>query len=213
MEALAIGLGLGLAAGFSPGPLLTLVLTSTLQRGAAAGLRVAAAPLLTDLPIVVAAIALASSISQGFLSFLGLFGGTFVVFLGFGTWRDSRAARLGVDSEDEGSAKAKDLLSGALVNVLSPHPWLFWMGIGAPQVVQLHRSGGWLGSLGFLSLFYFGLVGSKALLAVWVGRGRSSLSDALYRRILVACSLFLIFLGIWLMIESGTTWIETRKEA
>jgi len=46
-----MGLGLGLAAGASPGPLLTLVVSSTLARGFGAGLRVALAPVLTDAPI------------------------------------------------------------------------------------------------------------------------------------------------------------------
>jgi threonine/homoserine/homoserine lactone efflux protein len=33
MELMLVGLGLGLAAGVSPGPLLTLVVSSTLARG------------------------------------------------------------------------------------------------------------------------------------------------------------------------------------
>ncbi len=56
MELVLIGLGLGLAAGVSPGPLLTLVVSSTLARGFGAGLRVALAPVLTDAPIIVLAI-------------------------------------------------------------------------------------------------------------------------------------------------------------
>ena len=38
-----MGLGLGLAAGISPGPLLALLISSTLERGFGAGLRVIAA--------------------------------------------------------------------------------------------------------------------------------------------------------------------------
>ncbi len=197
MEILIIGLGLGLAAGFSPGPLLTLVLTATLQRGAAAGMRVAVTPLLTDLPIVMSAIWLASSIPAWTLNGLSLLGGLFVVFLGAYTWRDARDARLDVSESAERSA-AKDLLTGALVNVLSPHPWLFWAGIGAPRVVELQRGAGLKWAAAFLFLFYLGLIGSKVLLALGVAGGRQALTDVWYRRILLACGALLIGLGLWL---------------
>ena len=48
------GLVLGLSGGLVPGPLLTLVASETLRHGAAAGIRVALAPLLTDAPIILA---------------------------------------------------------------------------------------------------------------------------------------------------------------
>ena len=48
------GVFLGLAAGFAPGPLLTLVITETLQHNLRSGIRVALAPILTDAPIVAA---------------------------------------------------------------------------------------------------------------------------------------------------------------
>ena len=46
----------GLAAGLMPGPLLALVIQQTLRHGPTEGIKVAAAPLLTDLPIVAAAL-------------------------------------------------------------------------------------------------------------------------------------------------------------
>jgi threonine/homoserine/homoserine lactone efflux protein len=42
----------GLSAGLSPGPLMTLVIAETLKRGIPAGIRIAVAPLITDLPII-----------------------------------------------------------------------------------------------------------------------------------------------------------------
>jgi len=50
---LGIGLILGLSAGFAPGPLLTLVISETLQHDLKAGVKVALAPIITDLPIII----------------------------------------------------------------------------------------------------------------------------------------------------------------
>jgi len=44
---------LGLSAGIAPGPLLTLVISETLQKDIKAGIRVALAPMFTDVPIIV----------------------------------------------------------------------------------------------------------------------------------------------------------------
>ena len=52
MEALLVGLSLGAAAGISPGPLLVLVVTSSLRGGWPAGVLAAAAPLVSDAVIV-----------------------------------------------------------------------------------------------------------------------------------------------------------------
>ena len=50
LEFLAAGIVLGLAAGFSPGPLMALVLAQSIRYGTREGLKVAAAPLITDVP-------------------------------------------------------------------------------------------------------------------------------------------------------------------
>jgi threonine/homoserine/homoserine lactone efflux protein len=53
MELTLLGIGLGLAAGASPGPLSALLVAVSVDRGFPAGARVAMAPLLSDAPIVV----------------------------------------------------------------------------------------------------------------------------------------------------------------
>lgn len=52
MDALVLGLAIGLAAGLSPGPLLVLVVTESLRSGWRGGMLTAAAPLLSDVVVV-----------------------------------------------------------------------------------------------------------------------------------------------------------------
>lgn len=49
---LTTGAILGLSAGIAPGPLLALVISETLRHGMKAGVKVALAPIISDLPIV-----------------------------------------------------------------------------------------------------------------------------------------------------------------
>ena len=79
---------LGLTAGLSPGPLLTLVVLQTLRHGPREGVLVSAAPLLTDIPIVLAVLlALREFGPSGFfLGILSFGGGCYVLGLAWETW-------------------------------------------------------------------------------------------------------------------------------
>ena len=68
---------------------------------------------------------------------------------------------------------------GVSVNFLNPNPYLFWLTIGAPLLLRAHASS-WVTAVGFLVVFYLGLVGSKSVLAVLVARSRSVLRGRAY---------------------------------
>ena len=92
MSELLLGISLGFAAGISPGPLSALVVTTALQRGVWAGVRVAIAPLLTDLPVVALSVLAVGAFPAGGLSYLAAAGGVFVIFLGLDTYRKADRA-------------------------------------------------------------------------------------------------------------------------
>ena len=203
VEALFTGAGLGLAAGLSPGPLLVLVISASLERGFAGGARVAMAPLVTDVPIVAASLAAASTLPARALTGLTVAGGLFIVHLGVGTVRRAGNPQATASRAAGRQAASGDLWRGALVNVLSPHPWLFWLGIGGPLVTLLWRQSGGPAAAVFLALFYGALVGSKLLLAALLARGRHALGGHAHRRVISACGLLLVGLGLWLVASGG----------
>ncbi len=164
---LIAGMVLGLSAGFSPGPFLTLVILHSLAHGSREGVKVALAPLITDAPIVLLSIFVLARLA-GFHLLLGgitLAGGLFLAYLAYESFRIR-----GFDL-DTSCAKVQSLRKGVLVNLLNPHPYLFWLTVGSPIVIK-----GWAESpfnaAGFLTGFYGCLVGSKVLVAVSAGRSR-----------------------------------------
>ncbi len=195
MTYLLTGLTLGFAAGISPGPLMTLVITRTLERGLAAGLRVAVAPLLTDLPIVVISMLVFSALPPAFELALTLGGALFILYLAWEIAQDARSAHL-TDTRTMQSASApSDLWRGMVVNFLSPHPWLFWMGVAGPILASAWQSDPWAG-VSFLAGFYGLLIGTKVLAAVAMAGGRHLLDDRWYRRLLLASALLLLFFSL-----------------
>lgn len=74
------GVVFGLSAGISPGPLLTLAISETLKFGKKEGVKIAIAPLITDIPIILLTVFILASLSKIgiFLGFISLIGGLFL---------------------------------------------------------------------------------------------------------------------------------------
>lgn len=197
MTELILGLSLGFGAGLSPGPLLTLVVTTTLERGLVAGVRVALAPLVTDAPIVGLTVVLVGAIPGAGLRLLGVVGGVVVALMGIRTARS--ASR--IDGEQDVVRPGVDLWRGVVVNLASPHPWIFWMGVGAPVLVAAWRDAPARG-LAFLAGFYGLLIGSKVAIAFMVHRAGSRLGRRARARLIVIGGVLLVVGGAVLVAEA-----------
>jgi threonine/homoserine/homoserine lactone efflux protein len=196
---LALGLSLGLGAGLAPGPLLALVVRSTLQRGLAAGVRAAFGPLVTDIPIIVLALTLAVTLPETALGSLGVIGGGFVLWLGVEALRETPDP---TTASIDACAPRRDILQGAVTNALSPHPWVFWITVGAPTLGHASISGGAL----FLGAFYLLLIGTKVAIAGALNAGRNRLLQGRgYAIALRSSALLLIATGVLLAIEGLRT--------
>lgn len=210
MAYLLLGLSLGLPAGISPGPLLTLVIATSLRDGLRQGLLVAAAPFLSDLPIILLSIFVLNQLPAWTLPAIGIAGAAYLAYLGWETIRTARHAHLAGEAHTmPARGDRRSLQRGTLTNLLSPHPYLFWAVVGAPALLAA-LSRGPLAAIAFLVGFYGGLVGSKAAIAVLVHSQARWLTAAWYHRILTLLGLLLIGLGILLAWEAVLQLVGNR---
>ena len=172
---LTIGSILGLSAGLAPGPLLALVVSETIAHDIRAGIKVALAPLVTDLPIIVLTVFILSRLSgfHGILGVISLAGGVLVLVMGI---QGIKTKGVALDIQ---KARPRSLTKGILVNMLSPHPYLFWLSVGAPTMTRAKEQH-ILAAAAFVVSFYFLLVGSKITLAVLVGKSKKVLTGRVY---------------------------------
>jgi len=188
------GITLGTAAGLSPGPLLALLVAQTLRYGPGEGIRVALAPLLTDLPIVIAALFLISRLSDTsyLLAAISIAGGLYLVWLGI---ESLRVRGLPIAAREASPLSVRKAMT---VNFLNPHVYIFWAGVGGPLVVEGSNIGA-SAPAAFLASFYLCLCGSKVLIAVLLGRSRGVLGGAAYLWTIRALGVALACFGIWLI--------------
>lgn len=193
MHFLTFGIVLGLSSGYAPGPLITLVITETLRNGVKSGLKVALAPLITDLPIILLTVYILSQISrfQSILGIVSLVGGCVVAYMGF----DCMRVR-GIEIKSNESSSAS-LIKGVLVNALSPHPFLFWISVGAPIVTRAMGQS-IISVVAFIAGFYVCIVGAKMSVALIVGKSRTFLTGRIYLWIMRTLGLALWILAILL---------------
>lgn len=194
---LLTGVLLGLSSGLAPGPLLALVASETLRHGVRAGVRVALAPLITDLPIILITILLLRPLADHALPLAAIHfaGGVYLAWLGVEGVRFRGEERVAVNSAD-------GLRRGVIANFLNPSPYLFWLAVGAPTVLAAWREG-WPAATAFVAAFYALLVGSKVALALALGRARHLLRSGGYIVLMRGLGLLLLVYAVLFLRESG----------
>ena len=193
---ITIGIILGLSAGFAPGPLLTLVIFETLQQGIKSGIKVALAPVVTDLPIILFSLFILDQLSNSnsVLGIISITGAFFILFMAYESIH-SKGYKLNLKEP-----KSKSLTKGILANALSPHPYLFWLSVGGPIMTKAISLNIYV-LLFFIVGFYIFLIGSKVLLAILVGKSKSFLSGDAYIYIMRLLGLALAVLALTLFID------------
>ena len=190
------GLSLGISAGISPGPLFAMVIAQTLRYGLGEGLKTAISPLLTDIPIIFLSVALLAEMS-GYHQLLGLIslaGGLFLLHMAHASFRPGN-----IETPSAATAMGS-LLKGALVNALSPHPYLFWIMVGGPIILNAQTQG-LFSVLSFVTGFYLALIGSKISLALLVNRSRSFLQGNAYHVLMKIMGTVLLLFALLLLKE------------
>ena len=182
---------LGLSAGFSPGPLLTLVIAQSIRYGTREGIKVAIAPLVTDAPIIAVSVLIVSRLAgiHSALGIISMAGGLFVLYLAWETFRAEHP------SSGMPQVRAGSIARGIAVNALSPHPYIFWITVGAPIVIR--ESPLW--AVLFIVSFLVCLIGAKVLVAFLVGRSKKLLTGKIYRLIMVSLGIALFIFALALI--------------
>lgn len=190
------GILLGLFAGASPGPLLALVITETMKYGKKEGIKVAFAPLVTDIPMLVILLLFFSKIANygiipAVISFLGA---VFVTYLGL---ENLRVKHIETNAPQ---ASPKSFRLAVTANALSPHPYLFWITIGMTILFNAARVSFWA-PIVYIVVMYIFLVGTKITVAVLVDKFHRFLPEKAYIIVLRVFGVMLCGFGLFFIYD------------
>ena len=154
---LSQGLVLGFSAAAQPGPLQAYLLSQTIRHGWQRTLSAAFAPLISDGPIVLLVLLVLTRTPDWFLNLMRLLGGLFLLYLAWGAYQ-AFAQAVEVTAVSDTAVTQQSIFKAALMNVLSPNPYIFWGTIGGPILISAWRESV-SGAVAFLLGFYGTLIG------------------------------------------------------
>jgi threonine/homoserine/homoserine lactone efflux protein len=161
------GLTLGFAAGAQPGPFQTYLISQTLSQGWRRAWIAAFGPLISDGPIVVLVLLVLSQIPDWFQRVLQIAGGLFVLYLAWGAYKAWQSFK--PDMKIPPQTGPRSLLRAALMNALSPGPYLFWSLVIGPLFVTAWRDNS-LNAVSIVLGFYFAMIGLNFAVVLLFGQ-------------------------------------------
>lgn len=198
------GLGFGFAAGTSPGPFQSFLISTTLSQGWRRSIIIIFSPLVVDPPIILLMTFLLDQLPGGVLRAIQVAGGLFVLYLAWGTWQSiQKGISLG-ESNDvdvvEGRAITRRIFrQAAMMNVLSPGPYIFWGSVTGPILIEsLEQS--LLHTTAFLFAFYGAFLSIMAIIVAIFERVRR-IDEQTTKNILMLTVVVLVVLGLGLITQ------------
>jgi threonine/homoserine/homoserine lactone efflux protein len=130
------------------------------------------------------------------LAFISIAGGIFLIYLGF------ENLKINIGKFNTKGTNTHSLRKAIIANVLSPHPYIFWMSVGGSFIVK----GNIIESSLFLLGFYLLLIGSKISVALITYKSKILL-ESKYFVIIIRILGFILFGFSIILIKNGILYL------
>jgi threonine/homoserine/homoserine lactone efflux protein len=186
-----------------PGPLLTITISESTQRGAVAGPLLIAGHAVLELLLLIALLFGLGPLlkNETFFIFIAFIGGLIMLWMAFGMFKSLPA--LTVSQESVASKKNNLLVTGAMMSLANPYWIIWWATIGIGYIVLSQKLGFW-----GIALFFIGHITGDMIwyfaISIAVGKGKKLFTDRVYRGLIAICGAFLVGFSFYLVF-SGIT--------
>jgi threonine/homoserine/homoserine lactone efflux protein len=187
------GIGFGFTAAVQPGPFQTYLITPSLSRDWRKTLPAALAPLITDGPIILLCLLVLSRVPAWMERGLFVLSGLFILYLAYGAFRSWQ--RFQEQARQADSSAPSGIFKAALMNALSPYPYIYWTLVTGPILWR-----GWRESpvhgIAFLLGFYATIIAGMGAIIILFGTARK-LGPPVNRALLGISAIALALFGLY----------------
>ncbi len=209
---LSIGFGVGLSGAIAPGPLFTATIKDTLKYGPLTGPMMCIGHLFVEISIILGlALGVSYVINIPIVrALIGVVGGIGLLYLGyqmikernkFESISEESIKNIGANTRELKNDLLPPIKTGFVFTILNPAMFIWWFTIGNSLIMR----GLTIGFMGVFMLFighWFADVSWYTFLSVSLSKGKKFISKKVYEVILLACGIFLLYLGITFLYES-----------
>ena len=196
----AFSFAVGFAAVVSPGPVSTAIVSEAARRGFFVGPLIATGHSFLEFFMVGAlALGLAAGLNQpGIQAGIGLLGGALLIWMGGGMVLGVIQRQINLPQAQAGGpvlgSPWRMVGLGVATTLANPFWYAWWVAVAVNYLLQSQEYG-WAG----VAAFYLGHISADyawdSVLSGVVAGGRRWLNNSVYRAIILACGLYLIYLG------------------
>jgi len=194
--AFAVGFG----AVITPGPVSTAIVSQSTRNGWKVGPLVSTGHSFIELLLtLLIALGLSTVLAQPAIqTLIGLVGGALLLWMGGGMLWGALRGKIhlpGAHSQTPPMTRRQMLGLGVITTITNPFWYAWWVTVAAGYLAQARTLGP-----GAVAAFYLGHISAdyswNTALSTVIGSGRRWITDTVYRVIIGACGLFLIYLGV-----------------
>jgi len=197
---LLLGITYAFAAAIQPGPFQTFIISQTLKNGWKRTLPSAAAPVISDLPVIILVLLLLTRLPMGFLHILQIGGGILLLYLAYNSFKSFlNYYKQERKTEDK---TVNTFIKAVFVNLLNPNPYIGWSLILGPLFIKgYHEAPG--NGITLIISFYVTMILCQMAIIILFGLARN-IGPKITRATLGIASGGLAAFGIYLL-ASGIT--------
>lgn len=200
----------GFSGAMVPGPMFTLVISSVAEKGFWTSFFIVAGHAILELFIVAAFfLGLIRYLENPLIAkIIGILGGVFLIYLGTDILVSVFRKKFIIDFKSMVKKRTMTarstgiiVLKGILVSLMNPYWFIWWISIGAAFIIKSVKF-----DTGGVTAFFIGHISADFIWYLFIGflisTGRRFLNQKIYNGILIACSIFLFYLGIKFVLDA-----------
>lgn len=187
---------IALSGALMPGPLLTVTVSESSRRGAITGPMMIFGHGILELVLILALLAGLAPllVRDDVFIFISLAGGSVLLWMGSSMLRS--LPELNLQEHDSASKSRNLILAGIILSAVNPYWLIWWASIGLGYIMHSMKFG-LLGVAAFFSGHILADLAWYAFVSFGIAKGRHLVSNALYRKLIGGCGLFLIVFSCW----------------
>lgn len=200
LQIFILAFALGLTGALAPGPTLVATINASIYGGWTMGPKVTLGHMLSELIIVLLIVAGLATVALRYTTAVAVIGGVALIIFGVLTIAGSRGASLAGSGTGASAVAANPYFAGFFTSVANPYFWIWWLTVGSAMVIAGLAGGIFLACV-FMAGHWCADLGWFTVVSTGISKGKIFLSDTTYRRIMIACGIFLVIFGVWYLVR------------
>ena len=200
----------GFSGALVPGPMLTLTISSVAEKGFWTSVFIVIGHSILELVVVIAFLMGVLKYLENplIIKIIGILGGVFLLYIGVDIFVSVFKKKFIINFKSmlgkktiTGRSTGILILKGLLVSLANPYWWIWWLTIGAAFMIRSVKF-----EVVGVSSFFVGHISADFIWYLFIGflisTGRKFFNQKVYNGILIACSVFLFYLGARFIIDA-----------